>query len=84
MPRMAMGTTGAQERGQRSDTLIWSPMETAGLPPYVTVYRTKVAGGWLVLVHQEKEKSRQNGEGFGVGIGIGSGVAFVPDPEHRW
>lgn len=32
------------------------------------VYRTKIPGGWLVVVSQQE----------------GCGATFVPDPEHRW
>jgi len=42
-------------------------------------YRTKIIGGWLV------EVSRQTTGGTGgQGGGAGVGLAFVPDPEHKW
>ena len=36
------------------------------------VYRAKILGGWLVETTQSTDS------------GTGIGLAFVPDPEHKW
>ena len=79
-----ISTTRAQGDPARPATMIWAPVKDAGAPPSLNVYRAKVPGGWLVLVHQQKEKGQSSSQGFGMGLGIGSGVTFVPDPEHSW
>jgi len=77
-------TTQAQEKTVPPPQLVWSPIKDAGAPNRLRVYRARVPGGWLVLVHHKEERSQSNGSGVGVGVGIGSGVTFVPDPEHTW
>lgn len=34
----------------------------------IVVYRTKVPGGWLILVKEHEE----------------AGITFYPDPDHVW
>ena len=77
-------TTQAQEKRVPPPQFIWSSIKDAGGPNSLNVYRSKVPGGWLVLVHHKVERGQQSGTGFGLGAGIGSGVTFVPDPEHSW
>lgn len=77
-------TTQAQEKSARPLQIIWSQVKDAGGPVSSNVYRAKVPGGWLVLVHQQMEKGQRNGSGYGHGVGVGAGVTFVPDPEHAW
>jgi hypothetical protein len=61
----------AQEVDQRPK-LSWEYIEvtTGG-----AVARTKIPGGWLV-------RSSLSTRGSSGGMGIG--LAFVPDPEHKW
>ncbi len=81
----AFGTpTEAQEQRVRSPQFIWSPINDAGGPASLRVYRASVPGGWLVLVHHKMERGQKNGQGYGLGAGIGSGVTFVPDSNHTW
>ena len=52
------------------------------------LYRSKIPGGWLVLMRKHDFGSDlvDYGEGdavYGYGWGYG-GVAFVPDPNHIW
>ena len=73
-------TTQAQEKRVPRPQFIWSPINDAGGPSSLNVFRAKVPGGWLVLVHERRDRSSNNGHG----VGIGSGVTFVPDLEHTW
>ena len=79
-------TTQAQEKRVPSPQFMWRPIKSPGAPRSLNVYRTKVPGGWLVLVSEFREKGQHNRspDGYGYGVGIGSGVTFVPDPEHTW
>jgi hypothetical protein len=40
--------------------------------------RAKIPGGWLVETTRQVITGNSNGSGLGVGL------AFVPDPEHKW
>jgi hypothetical protein len=63
----------AQEVEPQQPKLGWEVIEsTIG----GTVSRTKVPGGWLVRSSRSIHAS--NGAGTGVGL------AFVPDPGHKW
>ena len=42
------------------------------------VTRAKVPGGWVI-----RSTSTVDG-GLSGGAGVGIGLAFVPDPEHKW
>lgn len=50
--------------------------ETIGVPPAPwgtrSLFRTKVPGGWLVILFAEDQS------------GTGGGVTFIPDPNHEW
>jgi hypothetical protein len=46
-------------------------LELLGAEPslrFADLYRTKVPGGWLILIEQRD----------------GCGATFVPDPQHKW
>jgi hypothetical protein len=80
-----LGTTTQAQEKRVPANLVWSPIKDSGAPSRMNVYRAKVPGGWLVLVHHKEEKIQGSSSGGrGVGVGIGSGLTFVPDPEHRW
>ena len=42
------------------------------------VTRARVPGGWVI-----RSTSTVDG-GLSGGAGVGIGLAFVPDPEHKW
>src|SRR5262245_35920141 len=66
------GGLGVDLRPPASEKLKWEVVN--GRAPYPPmVMRSKVPGGWLV------ETNRRGGE-----WGTGSGLAFVPDPDHKW
>jgi len=41
------------------------------------IARTKIPGGWLVETSRQSPFDSRSS-------GIGVGLAFVPDPEHKW
>lgn len=44
------------------------------------VYRTKVPGGWLLLMYKYGfSDSHEKSYGWGYG-----GATFLPDPNHQW
>jgi hypothetical protein len=61
----------AQPMAARMKWETLSVQSLRGSPP-PQVQRTKIPGGWLV------ETSRRGESGTGVGL------AFVPDPDHKW
>jgi len=52
--------------------MIWEAIATPPRTGTRGVYRSKIPGGWLV----ETKQTSSNG--------VGIGLAFVPDPEHKW
>ncbi len=46
----------------------WKSLKSKGLPADFETYRTKVPGGWLVLVTEFD----------------GCSITFYPDPNHEW
>jgi len=56
-------------------------VEAAAGRPSPRSYRTKIPGGWLVEV--SRVASGGGRDGFSTS-GTGVGLAFVPDPEHKW
>jgi hypothetical protein len=44
------------------------------------LYRTKIPGGWLVLMRNFDLGGYSDG-GYGWGYG---GATFIPDPDHTW
>ncbi len=61
----------ALSKQQSSDGLQWVKLKSD-----IDLHRSKVPGGWLLY-----SKTRDH---FANGLGVGSGIAFMPDPEHRW
>ncbi len=55
------------ERGMKRPQVVWERLTASN---NIEMYRTRVPGGWLVLVCQEY---RDTGGSF-----------FYPDPAHRW
>jgi len=66
-PGVAFGQDVLARRG-----LDWKPV--GHLPNQVVpaIRRTKIPGGWLVLVSPQSSALTD------------SGITFVPDPEHKW
>ena len=60
----------AQERAGR--ILEWQSLVSKGTGFTVSLYRTKVPGGWLILL-SPSSSGRSD-----------SGVTFLPDPEYKW
>ena len=48
--------------------------------PQFTLFRTKVPGGWLVVMRRYSY-SKEMDHSYGLGYG---GTTFVPDKDHRW
>jgi hypothetical protein len=75
----AMGIAYGQENKGK-----WIAWEHSGVTPnangprFSRFYRTKVPNGWLVFV------TAQNADTAGHPDPIAAGLAFVPDPEHKW
>jgi len=66
-----LASTAAFGQEAPAEKLKWERL--AGNPQWGTVHsRSKIPGGWLV----ESLYSSASG--------IGEGLAFVPDPEHKW
>jgi len=51
--------------------------------PVFNIYRTKIPGGWLVLMRQHDFQFESVSDTYGYGWGYG-GMTFVPDPDHKW
>ena len=45
--------------------------------------RTKVPGGWLVMMYMVEVETLDVGLRGAWGYGLG-GLTFVPDPQHEW
>jgi len=56
-----------RDRGTTRPDLVWQQLTSSN---GFETYRTRVPGGWFVVVHQEHRD-------FG-------GSFFYPDPTHRW
>lgn len=55
------------ERGMKRPQMVWERLSSSN---NIEIYRSRVPGGWLILVAQEY---RDCGGSF-----------FYPDPTHRW
>ena len=59
--------------------------ERTGEFTFTEVRRVKVPGGWLVestkYVYREEDVKTSTAR---AGAGFGVGLAFIPDPEHKW
>lgn len=55
------------ERGMKRPQVVWERLSASH---NIETYRTKVPGGWMVLVCQEYRDC--------------GGAFFYPDPAHRW
>ena len=53
-------------------TLVWERLKNEGETSHWS-FRTKIPGGWLVMVSSAAEMT-----------GVTTGATFVPDPEHKW
>lgn len=51
--------------------------------PIFNIYRTKIPGGWLVLMRQYDYEEDKVSDTWAYGWGYG-GMTFVPDPNHQW
>lgn len=57
---------------EKQPSLTWEPLRSAWDNNWATI-RTKVPGGWLVLVDYNQE-----------GGSRGAAITFYPDPNHEW
>jgi hypothetical protein len=55
------------ERGMKRPQVVWERLSSSN---NIEMYRTRVPGGWLVLICQEYRDT--------------GGAFFYPDPAHRW
>jgi len=55
------------ERGMKRPQIVWERLSSSN---NIEIYRTRVPGGWLIMLAQEY---RDCGGSF-----------FYPDPTHRW
>lgn len=55
------------ERGMKRPQVVWERLTASN---NIETYRTRVPGGWLVLICQEYRDT--------------GGAVFYPDPTHRW
>ncbi|MCY0991433.1 hypothetical protein OV203_30080 [Nannocystis sp. ILAH1] len=55
------------ERGMKRPQVVWERLTASN---NIETYRTRVPGGWLVLICQEYRDT--------------GGALFYPDPAHRW
>jgi len=60
----------AQEKTGRN--LEWHGLTSSGVGSTIVIFRTKVPGGWLMMLSPASSNRSD------------SGLAFIPDPEHKW